>query len=315
MRYRYLNERSHGIILLSSRSRPGRAVEDPDEAVVTTISDVAREAGVSASTVSQVLNGNKRVDARLVARVARVVKELNYRPNRVARSLRLRHNRVWALVISDVRTGPFFVAASRCRLRRQQQDDCRGTSSHRRGPAGHTGGHRGHRLRRDAMGTPASHCAHDCVPVPVRPRPRKRSLAAEPHQRLFGVTEDGDAPDIPEHKSELCPQARCRALSVPFPSQRSHRYAKAACGPQQLPCWTNFFFPYVMFYNDTQYPLPVGLQYLIANTSAFNPTVAVSQSPVLRPEQRWRHSWRSRQSSLFSSLALSQTAISRKAPE
>jgi multiple sugar transport system permease protein len=39
-----------------------------------------------------------------------------------------------------------------------------------------------------------------------------------------------------------------------------------------------------MFYNDRQYPLPVGLQYLIANTSAFNPTVAVAQSPVLRPE-------------------------------
>jgi multiple sugar transport system permease protein len=48
--------------------------------------------------------------------------------------------------------------------------------------------------------------------------------------------------------------------------------------------WTNFFLPYVMFYNDRQYPLPVGLQYLIANTSAFNPTVAVAQSPVLRPE-------------------------------
>jgi len=48
--------------------------------------------------------------------------------------------------------------------------------------------------------------------------------------------------------------------------------------------WTNFFLPYVMFYNDRQYPLPVGLQYLIANTSAFNPTVGLSQSPVLRPE-------------------------------
>jgi len=48
--------------------------------------------------------------------------------------------------------------------------------------------------------------------------------------------------------------------------------------------WTNFFLPFVMFYGDRQYPLPVGLQYLIANTSAFNPTVAVSQSPVLRPE-------------------------------
>lgn len=47
--------------------------------------------------------------------------------------------------------------------------------------------------------------------------------------------------------------------------------------------WTNFFLPYVMFYNDRQYPLPVGLEYLVSSTSAFNP-VAGAQSPVLRPE-------------------------------
>ncbi len=76
--------------------------------MVTTIFDVARVAGVSTSTVSRVLNGNEHVNPDLVAKVTRVVRELNYRPNRVARSLRLRHNRVWALVISDVRTGPFF---------------------------------------------------------------------------------------------------------------------------------------------------------------------------------------------------------------
>jgi len=76
--------------------------------MVTTIFDVARVAGVSTSTVSRVLNGNERVAPDLVAKVTRAVRELDYRPNRVARSLRLRHNRVWALVISDIRTGPFF---------------------------------------------------------------------------------------------------------------------------------------------------------------------------------------------------------------
>lgn len=76
--------------------------------MATTISDVARRAGASVSTVSRVLNGNDRVDPAVAARVKRVIKELNYRPNRTARGLRLRHNRVWALVISDIRTGPFF---------------------------------------------------------------------------------------------------------------------------------------------------------------------------------------------------------------
>jgi LacI family transcriptional regulator len=77
-------------------------------AAVTTIVDVARKAGVSTSTVSRVLNGAGHVDPVLVANVTRAVKQLNYSPNRVARSLRLRKNRVWALVISDIRTGPFF---------------------------------------------------------------------------------------------------------------------------------------------------------------------------------------------------------------
>lgn len=47
--------------------------------------------------------------------------------------------------------------------------------------------------------------------------------------------------------------------------------------------WTNFFLPYVMLYSDRQYPLPVGLEYLVSATSAFNPT-AGAVSPVLRPE-------------------------------
>jgi LacI family transcriptional regulator len=77
--------------------------------VASTILDVARAAGVSTATVSRVLNGNPSVDPLLARKVARAVKDLNYRPNRVARSLRLRHNRVWALVISDISTGSFFV--------------------------------------------------------------------------------------------------------------------------------------------------------------------------------------------------------------
>jgi LacI family transcriptional regulator len=76
--------------------------------VVTTIFDVAREAGVSTSTVSRVMNGNERVDPHLAAKVTRAAKRLNYRPNQTARGLRLRQKRVWALVISDIRTGPFF---------------------------------------------------------------------------------------------------------------------------------------------------------------------------------------------------------------
>jgi LacI family transcriptional regulator len=75
---------------------------------MTTIFDVARAAGVSTATVSRVLNKNPQVDPHLAATVLQAVKELGYRPSLVARSLRTRRNRVWALIISDVRTGPFF---------------------------------------------------------------------------------------------------------------------------------------------------------------------------------------------------------------
>ncbi len=75
---------------------------------MTTIVDVARAAGVSTATVSRVLNNHPRVDPRLATTVLQVIKDLGYRPSRVARTLRTRQNRVWALIISDVRTGPFF---------------------------------------------------------------------------------------------------------------------------------------------------------------------------------------------------------------
>ena len=75
---------------------------------MTTIVDVARAAGVSTATVSRVLNNQPQVDPRLAATVLLAVKDLGYRPNRVARSLRTRRNRVWALILSGVRTGPFF---------------------------------------------------------------------------------------------------------------------------------------------------------------------------------------------------------------
>jgi len=75
---------------------------------VTTIIDVARAAGASTATVSGVFNNHPQVDLRLAATVQQAVKDLGCRPSRVARSLRTRRNRVWALIISDVRTGPFF---------------------------------------------------------------------------------------------------------------------------------------------------------------------------------------------------------------
>lgn len=78
----------------------------------TTIRDVAKAAGVSAATVSRVLNGKEDVGVDLRRRVHGAVTELGYRRNGPARSLRTRAAMVLGLIISDI-TNPFFTAVVR----------------------------------------------------------------------------------------------------------------------------------------------------------------------------------------------------------
>lgn len=52
-----------------------------------TLSDVAREAGVSPSTVSRVINGTARVDASKRDAVLKAIERLNYQPNILAQGL------------------------------------------------------------------------------------------------------------------------------------------------------------------------------------------------------------------------------------
>jgi len=73
-----------------------------------TIQDVALRAGVSISAVSHVLNGNtQRVGPEKRARVLEVVRELNYRPNAIARSMVRRSTRTIGLVITSVSNALF----------------------------------------------------------------------------------------------------------------------------------------------------------------------------------------------------------------
>lgn len=77
---------------------------------VTSI-DVARKAGVSQSTVSLVFAGKAegRVSPQTQQEVLRIAQELGYRPNTIARTLRLGHTNIIAFVIPDV-SNPFFAA-------------------------------------------------------------------------------------------------------------------------------------------------------------------------------------------------------------
>ncbi len=74
---------------------------------MATIKEVARRARVSVGTVSNVLSGTSAVGPELRARVERAIREMNYHPDHIARSLKSRRTNTLAFVISDI-TNPFF---------------------------------------------------------------------------------------------------------------------------------------------------------------------------------------------------------------
>src|ERR1700722_19189162 len=79
---------------------------------MATLRDIARRAVVSTATVSNVLNHTLYVSPALRARVLAAVEQLQYRPNTVARSLRLKRSHTIGMVVPDL-TDPFFPAVVR----------------------------------------------------------------------------------------------------------------------------------------------------------------------------------------------------------
>ena len=72
-----------------------------------TIKEVAKLAGVSTTTVSYVINKTGFLTEQTRAKVLKVINEIGYRPNIVARSLRSRKTGTVGLIVCDLRN-PFF---------------------------------------------------------------------------------------------------------------------------------------------------------------------------------------------------------------
>ncbi|PHN02451.1 LacI family DNA-binding transcriptional regulator [Flavilitoribacter nigricans] len=74
------------------------------------LKDVAKRAGVSTATVSRVINGDSRVQMDTQHKVQKAIKELNYRPSRVAQRLRSKgkESKLIGLVLPDIEN-PFYV--------------------------------------------------------------------------------------------------------------------------------------------------------------------------------------------------------------
>ncbi|CAM2824973.1 LacI family DNA-binding transcriptional regulator [Paenibacillus sediminis] len=74
---------------------------------MVTIRDVANRAGVAISTASYALNNDPRVSEETRRKVLKVVEEMNYRPNAIARSLKRKKSETIGLFLNDF-GGPFF---------------------------------------------------------------------------------------------------------------------------------------------------------------------------------------------------------------
>jgi LacI family transcriptional regulator len=77
---------------------------------VVTLADVARRAGVSASTASRALNGRGELSEQTRAAVADAARALQFQPSQLARSLRTSTTHTVGFVVPDV-SSPFYATA------------------------------------------------------------------------------------------------------------------------------------------------------------------------------------------------------------
>lgn len=68
-----------------------------------TIYDIAKEAGVSPSTVSRVVNNKKGINEETRKRIQKILEENNYIPNETARGLSMQSSKIIGILLEDIR--------------------------------------------------------------------------------------------------------------------------------------------------------------------------------------------------------------------
>lgn len=109
---------------------PRRGGACHDVRVSSSLKDVAARAGVSARTVSNVVNGSARVAPETRRRVQEAIEELGYRPNLAARSLRAGRTGIIGLAIPELHS-PTSPSSPGCWWTRRAGDRGRWSSTRR----------------------------------------------------------------------------------------------------------------------------------------------------------------------------------------
>ena len=79
---------------------------------MTNIKDVAIKAGVSVSTVSRVMNNRGYISQATKDKVFNAMKDLNYQPNEIAKSLFKKKSNIIGLILPDIST-PLYAEETR----------------------------------------------------------------------------------------------------------------------------------------------------------------------------------------------------------
>lgn len=77
-----------------------------------TLRDIAKEAGVSTTTISRALNNKPDVSSKTKDKIIKIAKNLGYTPNLLAKSLRSKKSKTIGVVLADI-SNPFFSAVAK----------------------------------------------------------------------------------------------------------------------------------------------------------------------------------------------------------